>query len=660
MFLLIDGLPLQAETHRQYTAGLLAALRDARPGWRLEVAVRADLQNDPVDATGLPVREFNPPLPSNADTRPVLDRYYADWLDAQAPDWVLHAGLFETEALVPNSRSRRSRVAVVVPESNLLSTLTEPGTDNRLRAVVVADLLVSGTPAVADEVALLYGPDAPPVVDAQGEEQHRFGPATSFAKAAEQLAEALERPVTLRASPRRPRVAWVAPVPPSQTGIADYAAEVAAVLAGRFELEWVSDPAGPPAELGPLRLPVIPANRVAARHAARPFDLFVYHIGNSYYHSYQLPLLARNPGLVVLHDVALGHLFRWANEAGVWPGSAADEAEHNGESELAEWLRAGRLHPHAAHALSPFSRRVLEAAAGVVVHSHGAWRQVRRATDAPTVVVPHIAATPRVGERAAERLRLGLPADRFLVCTLGIVGPPKRVGILVRAVAGLPTDIRRRATVVLVGPCQPEYQREIETLAAELGLHGQVAFLGRVPLDDFPAYAVAADVCVQLRHPSNWETSGSLIRALAAGAVCVTSDTGSMLELPNAVALKVRSPARDASDLTAALARIARDPALRDRLSENARRYVAESHGSGVVAARYSVAIGHTIAALASSDAVWVNDTLNALTDLPGGPPPGLIDTWAELRTRSVRPDADPLPDLPDVPDVEPFKRKAS
>jgi glycosyltransferase involved in cell wall biosynthesis len=276
------------------------------------------------------------------------------------------------------------------------------------------------------------------------------------------------------------------------------------------------------------------------------------------------------------------------------------------------------------------------------------------------VVVPHIAATPRVGERAAERLRLGLPADRFLVCTLGIVGPPKRVAVLVRAVAGLPADVRRRSTILLAGPCEPEYRRQIESLAGELGLSDQVTFLGRVPLDDFPAYAVAADVCVQLRYPSNWETSGSLIRALAAGATCVTSDTGSMLELPNAVALKVRSPVLDVPDLTAALTRLACDPALRERLGENARRYVAETHAPEVVAAGYAAAIGHTLAVLAARDAAWMDDTLNTLADLPDDVPPGLIDTWASLRTRSARPEAEPLPDLPIVPVVEPMKRRAS
>lgn len=655
MFILIDGLPLQSGPPRALTAELLAALRDARPDWRLEVAVRADrLPIDPDTLVGLPVRLFRTPIPVAAENRPVLDRYYADWLDAHRPDWVLHADLFAPEGPVPVYRARRARAAAV------LADLTLPGSVARLRALAAMDLLLIGTPDLAADVARKLGPDAPPIVSIRSGECFRLGHTADWSATAERVAAELEQSRPAAAAPRRLRVAWVAPAPPSQSGVADYAAEVAAVLSDRFDLEWVSDPDGPTPDPDACRMPIVPADRVEARHAARPYDLFVYHVGNSYFHSYLLPLMPRHPGLVVLHDVALGHLFRWANEAGVWPGTAASEADYNGDSQLAEWLRAGQIHPLAAPNFSPLSRRVLDAAASVVVHSHGAWRQVRRATDTPAVVIPLIAADQPVGERSAERLRLGLPADRFLICSLGIVGPPKRVAALVRAVAGLPADVRRRSTILLVGPCEPEYRRQIAELSGELGLSDQVTFLGRVRLDDFPAYAVAADVCVQLRYPSNWETSGSLIRALAAGAACVTSDTGSMRELPNDVVLKVRSPALDAPDLTRALTRLARDPALRDRLGENARRYMARTHAPEVVAASYAVAIGQTVSALAARDAAWMDDTLNALADLPGGPPPGLIDAWAELRIRSVRPEAEPLPELPAVPAVEPFKRRAS
>ena len=103
MFILIDGLPLQSGSPR--ADGLLAALRDARPDWRLEAAVRDDLP--PIDLAGMPVRLFHAPPAIAPDNRPILDRYYADWLDAQGADWVLHTDLFETDGVTPVYRDRR-------------------------------------------------------------------------------------------------------------------------------------------------------------------------------------------------------------------------------------------------------------------------------------------------------------------------------------------------------------------------------------------------------------------------------------------------------------------------------------------------------------------------------------------------------------------------
>src|SRR5262249_55648016 len=43
------------------------------------------------------------------------------------------------------------------------------------------------------------------------------------------------------------------------------------------------------------------------RHAQRPFDLAVYQMGNGTDHGFLYPLLARVPGLLVLHDLVLHH-----------------------------------------------------------------------------------------------------------------------------------------------------------------------------------------------------------------------------------------------------------------------------------------------------------------------------------------------------------------
>jgi hypothetical protein len=189
MFILIDGLPLQTGSPRSDTAELLTALRDARPDWRLEVAVRADRPPIDTDAIAeLPVRPFRTPLPVAAENRPVLDRYYADWLDAQRPDWVLHTDLFEPEGLVPVYRARRARAAAILRE------LICPASATRLRALRAMDLLLASTPDVAADVVRLVGPDAPPVVDVRSAMCSRFGHATDWAATADRVGAGASAP----------------------------------------------------------------------------------------------------------------------------------------------------------------------------------------------------------------------------------------------------------------------------------------------------------------------------------------------------------------------------------------------------------------------------------------------------------------------------------
>lgn len=402
----------------------------------------------------------------------------------------------------------------------------------------------------------------------------------TWERTAEAACRALEQPAPLRPrSPRRRRLAWVSPLPPAASGIADYSAELIEHLAGLYEIELAVNPAAPfVARRLARRHLVLGADEVPSRHEAEPFDLFLYHIGNSHHHLYMLDLMHRFPGLVVLHDVYLGGLVQLAIRAGLWPTTLADEIEREGESQLARLLRAGRVSAEAVLDTVPLNRRILETAGAVVVHSAWAWQPVRRLVNVPVARVPLVASVPRLRSRDEERRRLGLPPDAYLIATLGLVSPAKRVPSLLRAAANLAPVVRRKTRVLIVGYTPPEQEAELRALAVSLGIADAVHFTGRVPFEDFAAYARAADVCVQLRYPTRGETSAALYRALGAGAACVVSDHGAMAEIPEGVALKIRTPEHETEDLTAALLRLHQQPALRAELGERAIRYIAENH----------------------------------------------------------------------------------
>ena len=76
------------------------------------------------------------------------------------------------------------------------------------------------------------------------------------------------------------RLAFVSPLPPAPTGIADYAADLLALVAPRHEIELFHAQDEVDATRLPAGLPLHPAAELVARHRQRPYDLAVYQMGN--------------------------------------------------------------------------------------------------------------------------------------------------------------------------------------------------------------------------------------------------------------------------------------------------------------------------------------------------------------------------------------------
>jgi glycosyltransferase involved in cell wall biosynthesis len=90
--------------------------------------------------------------------------------------------------------------------------------------------------------------------------------------------------------------------------------------------------------------------------------------------------------------------------------------------------------------------------------------------------------------------------------------------------------------LVIVGPGRDEkYVARLHSLAAELGISGDVVFVGGVPLEETVSFYQAADLFV---YPSLNETFGlPILEAMACGCPVVTSDTSAMPETAGGAAV---------------------------------------------------------------------------------------------------------------------------
>lgn len=237
--------------------------------------------------------------------------------------------------------------------------------------VVTADC--SSLPEYAGPVSWLGDPTSPEEMaqvlqealaeprEARRVEREAFARTFSWRRTAERACAAMERGIRRRIEPvrRRRRLAWVVPLTAETLAATAYAAALLPSLSERFDIELIAGPT-------PLSAPealtrdylILTPQEVSARHAADPFDLFVYPFASSPSYEYMLNLLKQFPGLVVLPDFA--------------------------ESDLTRLTEANLLAP-LDEAFGPIL--------GLLVHSDLAWQQVRRSASTPVVRLP-MAAQP--------------------------------------------------------------------------------------------------------------------------------------------------------------------------------------------------------------------------------------------------------------------------
>lgn len=374
------------------------------------------------------------------------------------------------------------------------------------------------------------------------------------------------------------RVAYYSPLPPSQSGIADYSTLLLPALRERV------------------------AEVVVARHGGRPprADVCLYHVGNNpEAHAWIVDALARRPGVVVLHEYVLHHLV-----AGMTLGRG------NGRAYLDAWERelgvAGRLIGlgvldnllplvwETQPDRFPLAGTILDLAGpGLIAHSHFVASRAREAGyGGPIWRIPHPAWPPSAVEPADL-------AGEPLVGCFGHQNMNKRIPQLLEAFTLLRAR-RPGARLLLVGV--PTERFDLDRRLERLGIGGEALIReGYVSEERLGALMAACDVLVNLRSPTMGETSGSVIRGLSLGKPMLVSDVGWFSELPDGVALKVPVDEFEVATIAAAL-EFAFEHG--QELGAAAHAYVHAEHELGRVADAYAAALEEAAGGGAVADAV--------------------------------------------------------
>lgn len=386
------------------------------------------------------------------------------------------------------------------------------------------------------------------------------------------------------------RLALFTPLPPSSSGIGQYSAELLPALAAAYDLTVVIGDDAPPPDALPIEVPIV---RASAFAASTSDALRVYQIGNSPEHAAILAQAEREPGLCVLHDVTLQHLHVWRARNGGASAATdyrAEMARRYGAigATAADALLDNRA-PAVSYAQIPLCERAVACSKATIVHSAWARREVLRHCPGATVVVaPHGVPLLPASERAAARAALGLPPDALIVAALGNLIPEKRLEIALAAFARALYHLPQ-ALFVVAGVGSHHY--DPRPFARRHGLEPVTRWLGKVPAAEFEALLSATDLCVNLRWPTGGETSGSLLRSLAAGRATLITAVGAFDEVPDDACVKVPLGSAEEATIVRAIVRAGQEPGWADAIGARARAYVATAHSFEQAVAGYRAAI---------------------------------------------------------------------
>jgi glycosyltransferase involved in cell wall biosynthesis len=389
---------------------------------------------------------------------------------------------------------------------------------------------------------------------------------------------------------RRPRLAYVSPLPPERSGIADHSAELLPELARYYEIEVVLDQ---PALHDTWAAANFPQRTVEWFDAnAGRYDRIVYHFGNSSFHRHMFPMLQRHPGVVVLHDFFLSGVVHYASAVGREPNAYGRTLyESHGYAALIHELRHGR---EASYYQYPCNKAVLDQASGVIVHSSysrdlaeqwygagraDAWRQI-----------PLLRVLPGRIERDAARAALGLGPDDFVMCSFGLLAITKCNDLIVEAWLNSALADDPHCHLVFVG--ENNIEKFGNDLARRIAGHPRIKITGFASPELYRNYLSAADAAVQLRSRSRGETSATILDCLSYRLPTIINSHGSAVEVPAEITIKLPDACTEA-ELSAAMERLRQDRALAARLSAGTEDYMRRVHQPAHVGVLYRAAIEH-------------------------------------------------------------------
>ena len=524
---------------------------------------------------------------------------YEQFIQSQNPDlFHIPAFSFDERNNAVTFTHKLFKTVPTIVTVNDLSSLSGKDKDiwqqNRIDDIKKAELIIIYSEKVKNQLISLLGDDSSKISCLSMEVDNQIGH-DNWDNVAVQLWSLYEQCLLNKAQKSRNslknalgkklKLAYLSPLPPEKSGIADYSAEILPELSKHYDIDLITN-------LDVISDPYLDKNfkkfKIDDFHKyADKYDRIIYHFGNSIFHVQLYHLLEQYPGIVILHDFFIGGVFYCMAE--IAPES------HELHHQIFE--------SHGYHALLkywnnlvdgmweyPANRQVIEMSSGVIVHSQHAMNLCNSWYGGSVAKQVKIAMLPRkVAEetdRIGARKRLGIRDDTFLVCAFGYMGSTKLNDRLLTAWLLSDLSSVNKCRLVFVGeggggPYEATLRKTIHAVGKV-----NIKITGFVSAVVYKDYLAAADVGVQLRTKSRGETSISILDGMACALPMIVNAHGAFAELPEDTVYMMRDEFSD-NELRKGLERLYRDKRYRSELGVKGQEYVRTRRSLELAAQSY-------------------------------------------------------------------------
>ncbi len=380
--------------------------------------------------------------------------------------------------------------------------------------------------------------------------------------------------------PDKLRIAWFTPFH-VDSAVGEFSRCVTGELAKVADVEiWTSDDA-----------PLLPTDLQLVGYVAgseeldvlRSRDVIIYNLGNYLdYHASIYRVSKDHPGVVILHDRVLHHMF-----ADFWLGGSGEGGPpryiermrtHYGEEAEAIALASLRGERKAVWESDedilryPLYEEGIENAVGVVTHSIEQARDVSSRWLGPVAAL-HLPCYRNVLAKGAGAAKSSEEGPVRLL-TMGHLNPNKQVHRVIEMLASDP-GVAAQVEYRIIGTDGgfTAYTESLQRLIAANGSAFRVELLGWLPDDELEREIEQADIFVNLRHPNIEGGSASLMKQLAYGRPVLCFDSGIFAELPEDAVARV--PVSDFSAAASLLRELIVSPERRAAMGKRAQAVAA-------------------------------------------------------------------------------------